>query len=238
MNIHEEENGIEEAAIEPEKVSTEESVIDSQPLEEEASSETLPEAEEDTPGALPELDSFRDQLKDIQENILNLSNEFQSKLKYDQHKEQIIDQLHHELQGYKHDLQKKLLQPIIMDIIKIRDDMKKLVQHYRTQETQEFSEMDQNKFLEIMDSFSSDLKDTLYRQRVEPFHCSEKLFNPSLQKAIKKTDTNDVSKDRMVNNAIRSGYEWDGKVLLPELVEVYSYTEKTSDTDKEIKENE
>ncbi|HLC16368.1 MAG TPA: hypothetical protein VJL89_09095, partial [Thermodesulfovibrionia bacterium] len=40
-------------------------------------------------------------LEDIQNNLDNLGQAFQNKLKYDEHKEKVIDRLHNELQEYK-----------------------------------------------------------------------------------------------------------------------------------------
>ncbi len=62
-------------------------------------------------------DTIEIQLNSIQGHLDRLEKEFQSKFKYDQHKEKIIDNLHKEVQEYKADLIKRLLQPIIMDII-------------------------------------------------------------------------------------------------------------------------
>jgi len=196
---------------------------------EKPNSEEISEPEKSKNNTFSDTDSFKSQLNNIQDNVSNLLNEFQSKLKYDQHKEKIIDNLHRELQEYKNDLTKKLLQPIIMDIISAIDDIKKLVQHYRLNDP---SELDPLKLLDLMESLPSDLEDILYRQKVETFNCTEKVFNPSLQKAIKILETDDETKDKIISKILRSGYEWEGKKLLPELVEVYIHSKDTVNIEK------
>jgi molecular chaperone GrpE len=152
-----------------------------------------------------------------------LQAEFQSKLKYDQHKEKIIDELHGELQEYKSDLIKKLLQPMIMDVIHAIDDFNKLTSHYR-QKTPE--EIDPQKLLNLIASIPEDLEHLLYRQGIETFRGSEPDFNPSRQRAVKTLATPEPAKDKTIAQSLRQGYEWEGKVLRPEMVEVYIYKEE------------
>jgi molecular chaperone GrpE len=155
-----------------------------------------------------------------------LQAEFQSKLKYDQHKEKIIDNLHSELQKYKSDLIKKLLQPMIMDVIHAIDDFNKLTRHY-TQQAPE--DIDPQKLLKLIATIPEDLEHLLYRQGVESFKCSEPVFNPSRQRALKTLPTSDPSKDKTIAQSLRQGYEWEGKVLRPEMVEVYIAQEQENE---------
>ncbi|OAD23250.1 GrpE nucleotide exchange factor [Candidatus Thiomargarita nelsonii] len=145
-----------------------------------------------------------------------LQTEFESKLKYDQHKDKIIDDLHSELQEYKSDLIKKLLQPMIMDVIHAIDDFNKLTRHYTQKE-----DIDPQKLLKLIASIPKDLEHLLYRQGVESFQCSEPVFNPSRQRVLKTLPTPEPSKDKTIAQSLRQGYEWEGKVLRPEMVEVY-----------------
>ena len=165
------------------------------------------------------LDNFQDYL-----NILHT--EFQGKLKYDQHKEKIIDNLHNELQEHKNDLLKRLLQPMMMDVIQTIDDVNKLIHHYRQKEA---AKIEPQKLLELMESIPDDLEHLLYRQGVESFQCLEPVFNPIRQRAIKTVPTSDQAKDKMIIQSLRNGYEWEGKILRPEMVEVYVYSDSKAE---------
>jgi molecular chaperone GrpE len=156
----------------------------------------------------------------IEEQLNALQIDFQSKIKYDEHKEKIIDNLHSELQAYKNDLIKKLLQPMIMDVIHTIDDVNKLINHY--QEPSQ-TDLDPQKLLKLMESIPDDLEHLLYRQGVETFQCSETEFNPNRQRAIKTKPTSEPDKDKTIVQSLRNGYEWEGKVLRPEMVEVYVF---------------
>ena len=160
----------------------------------------------------------------LQLNMGNLEKDFQGKLKYDQHKEKIIDNLHRELQDYKNDIHKRLLQPMILDMIHLIDDIRKLSGHYRKKEV---SEVGPGRLLKDLESIPSDLEDILYRQGVEPFICSGDIFNPAKQRVMKTIETSDQMEDKLIHERLRPGYEWEEKVIRPEMVVVKTYRSPT-----------
>ncbi len=162
----------------------------------------------------------------LSEQLENLSVEFNSKIKYDQHKEKIIDDLHREVQEYKNDLLKNLLKPLIMDIIHTIDDIAKLVNNHRLKNP---SELDPMKIIKQMEDISSDLADILFRQGVEPFNCDQSEFNPKQQKIIKTESSQDPSQDKTISSRVLNGYQWEGKVLRPEMVNVYIYKPESNE---------
>ncbi|MDP8228015.1 MAG: nucleotide exchange factor GrpE [Candidatus Electryoneaceae bacterium] len=189
--------------------------------------ETITESVEERIAAL------QDQLSGQMDDLLR---QFQSKIKYDAHKEEIINKLHSELQDYKTDLLQKLLRPLIMDIIHLMDDLTKLIDHYRSQDP---SQTDPTKFIRLMAEIPSDLEDILYRQEVESFRHSEKdkSFDPSRQRALKTRKTGDQSLDKTIAQSLRVGFEWMGKVLRPEMVEAFVYDPNLADHDDQSIDN-
>ncbi len=166
-------------------------------------------------------------LNEISRQMEHLGREFQSKIKYDAHKEKIIDDLYQELQAYKSDFVKKHTQSMFMDVIKIIDDIRKLVNHYNSKE---LAENDLPKLLAILEDIPSDLEDLFYLYGVKPFTCDGGVFNPGRQRVIKKVKSLERSKDNTVAKSLRPGYEWEGKVIRPEMVSVYSYAVSTDET--------
>ncbi len=188
-------------------------------MQETATTETMAETgAEDTDNK-----ALSAKLDAVQAQLQGLEAEFQSKLKYDQHKEKIIDNLHHELQEYKNNLIQKLLRPVIMDVILAIDDVHKLLKHYNKQKEEEPEKLDPLKLLGLLNTIPEDLSDLLYRQGVEPFSGQETLFNPARQKAAKTIPVSEPEKDKQIAQSVRTGYEWEGKILRPELVDVYVY---------------
>lgn len=165
-------------------------------------------------------------MKLISGKLDSLQNEFNEKLKYDQHKDDIIDNLHTELQEYKNETFKKHFQTMIMDVIKIIDDIRKLSRFYRSQES---SCCDPDKLLKLIESIPADLEDSFYWQGVKPYMSENDRFDPTRQKVLKKIETTDKSKDKMIAERLFPGYEWDGRVIRPEMVNVYLYVKESND---------
>src|SRR5579863_4500668 len=56
-----------------------------------------------------------------------LREDFETKVKYDESKERLIDSLHRELQVYREGLHFKILKPVVIDLIAMYDDLGKLI---------------------------------------------------------------------------------------------------------------
>jgi len=149
-----------------------------------------------------------------------LEQDFNQKLKYDLHKDSIIDNLHTELQEYKNETFRKHFQTMIMDVIKIIDDIRKLSRFYRAQES---INSDPDKLLKLIESIPGDLEDSFYWQGVKPYMSGSDHFDPTRQKVLNKIETADINQDKMIAERLFPGYEWDGRVIRPEMVNVYLY---------------
>ena len=168
----------------------------------------------------PETTAF-DEIKD---RLTELSQSFESKLKYDEHKNKIIDDLHQSLQEFREGLIKKYLHRFITDIIKIVDDMRKFTSHHKEQPP---SEETTEKLLKYIENISSDLEDLFSWEGVVPFTCDGERIDSSRQRILNKIETDDPEKDKTVAERLRPGYEWDGKVIRPEMVSAYIYQTKS-----------
>jgi molecular chaperone GrpE (heat shock protein) len=190
-------------------------------------------AENDEPFGAGEKEAVSDLslFIDIKSQITDLSRSFESKLKYDEHKNKIIDDLHRSLQDYREGLVKKYLHRIITDIIKVVDDMRKFTAHYRNQaETDAPPGEKSEKLLKYIENIASDLEDLFSWEGVVPFNCEGNMVDPARQRILRKIETDDPEKDKTIAERLRPGYEWDGKVIRPEMVSAYIYqTELTAE---------
>ncbi len=181
------------------------------------------EESQDIGQASSQPDSFSiTKLDDIDKKLDLLSQEFQEKLKNDSVKEKIIDDLHNELQEYKKDIFKKQFRSMILDLINIIDDLRKLSEHHRKKEA---LEGDFEKLLGQLDLIPSDLEDIFKNHGITPFTCSGDNFDPKRQKVLKKVETMDKASDKTIAKSLRPGYQWDGWVIRPEMVEACIYKE-------------
>lgn len=192
-------------------------------------SEELPEIE-DAP-SIPEyeLNDLHHHFETIQAQLVQLRDEFSGKIKYDEHKDEIIDKLHKELQEYKQDIVKKHILSIVLDVVKVADDIRKWITYFRSLDV---SQRDPVKLFRYLEAIPSDLEDIFYWQGVKPYSNREGIFDPAKQRAMKKIATDDLSKDKTIAKSLRPGYEWEGKVIRQEMVAVYVYQDEkeTADT--------
>jgi molecular chaperone GrpE (heat shock protein) len=179
----------------------------------------------------PPIESLVKKLDGIQEDIGRLRDEFKKKIMYDVHKDKLIDSLHQELQGYKNDFIKKHLKSMMLDMIKIIDNIRKLSKHFNSLDP---AEIDTVKLLELLNNIPSDLEDVFYWQNVRSFKSESQIFDATHQRILKTVETSDKEKDKLIAESIRPGYEWDGQVIRPEMVSVYIYKEIT-DQKEEIR---
>lgn len=179
------------------------------------------------------VDESKPDLKDIEKELEDLKVEFQSKLKYDSHKDKIIDLLHEKLEDYRQDLLRKLIRPLIFDIIYTMDNIDKISKVYKSKEIRE---LDPVKMIKAIDGIREDLEDVLYRQGVESFKL-EGPFDAEKQKIVKVIETPKEEKERTVARSIKKGFIWDKKVIREEQVSVYVYKPKEKMEKVEISNN-
>lgn len=162
----------------------------------------------------------------VLEEIVKLREEFNEKLKYDKHKEEMIDDLHNQLQQYKDNLVLKSYKPLVLDIISLIDSNNKKVDILKNQSINKLNSL---KLLKNIEDFSEDLQDMLIRQGVEMFRSEGKVFDGLIHSPATNIETDDISRDKMIANTLKPGYILDDKVIKKEVVEVYSYKEVKGD---------
>lgn len=179
--------------------------------EEVGSTSTLPEQEENC------------EYKEVLLKLDDLKIMFDNKIKVDQHKNLMFDNMHRELTQYKNGINEKLLISVCMDIIQEIDSMYKMIEHHKTME--ESTEVDL-KIISVYEDIIMDLQDILYRQGVESYSCPDDIPDVNKQKIINIIKTDDESLHNTIAKRISLGYEKDGKVIRPERISIYQIERK------------
>ena len=202
----------------------------SEPQTTDAADETQATADSPEPSEADGIENLFPAIKGVERQLEELANAFESKIKYDEHKNKVIDDLHQSLQDYRDGLLKKYLQRIFTDVIKIVDDVRKLAGHYREQP---FSEENNAKLLQYLEDMAQELEDMFGWEGVEAFTTEGDTLEPTRQRVVNKIETDDPLKDKIIAQRLRPGYEWDGKVIRPEIVSIYICNrESTSDSEE------
>jgi molecular chaperone GrpE len=160
----------------------------------------------------------------IKELISDLSAQFESKIKYDKHKEEIIDKLHSENQTFKNDLYKKFILPLVNEIIFMLDDYSTL---FKKHSESDINEVDVPKLLKQFGGISEDLENLLYKNGIDVYSVEGEQLDSSKQKVIKTIPTDDPLKDKTVCEKLKKGFVLDGKIIRMEHVFCYKF-EKTN----------
>ncbi|MHC1690658.1 MAG: nucleotide exchange factor GrpE [Bacteroidales bacterium] len=178
----------------------------------------------DTLQSLQKESIINPELTLIKAQISDLSAQFESKIKYDKHKEEIIDKLHSENQAFKNDLYKKLILPFVNEIIFMLDDYSIL---FKKHSETGINEVEVPKLLKQFGGISEDLENLLYKNGIDVYTVEGEQFDSSKQKVIKTIPTDDPLKDKTVCDKLKKGFVLDGKIIRMEHVSCYKF-EKTN----------
>jgi molecular chaperone GrpE len=158
-------------------------------------------------------------LDEVNNKLSQLSDHFEASLKYDAHKDKIIDRLHEELQEYKNDLLFKATQSIINDLIQFHDDANKMINHFNQKQDNNLY----NDVINIFQDFKQYILDILEKNDVFMFNNDEHIYDPKKQQVIKTKQTDNPKINKNIASILRSGFKRYDKIIRPEGVEVYVY---------------
>jgi molecular chaperone GrpE len=166
-------------------------------------------------------------LRPLLEEIAHLRHDFETKVKYDESKERLIDSLHRELQAQREGLTFRILRPLFLDLIGLYDEFDTLLAYIRLQETPDGREAltseTSAQILKHMSVFQENIEDILYRHGVEVFTVDDEIFLPSRQRNIRTIPTTEPSQNKKIARRVRKGFLYEQSVLRPEMVELYKY---------------
>ncbi len=153
----------------------------------------------------------------LKEALSNLQVSFEEKIKYDLSKESQIDKLHSELQDHKNGLILKILKPLVLDLITLHDNTGKILAELKKTS----SEVN----LKLYESFQTDIEDILYRYGFESYstNIEDVEFDSKRQRIAKTLTTDEISRDRKIAERLRKGFIYEGNIIRPEMVSVYTF---------------
>lgn len=143
----------------------------------------------------------------------------------DRFKEEQIARLHDELQSYKTDHLERVKLPLINGLIRLHDDLGKVVAALRNRPPQELTP---ERFFSELAGFADDLELLLGQHGVEPFRVPEDTFDPQRQMALRIETTDDTAHVGRIAERLRPGFQKEDKVLQKERVAVYAAATKES----------
>ena len=154
----------------------------------------------------------------------HLQESFDAKIRYDEVREHQVTALHEELETHRRGLYQQILQPVLMDLIGIHDEMVKVASDTALQDTNSPGVITAG-----MTFLLESVEEILLRNGVTSFTCEGDNVDRSRQKVIQVVPTSRMDLDRRVARRVRLGFELAGKVLRPEWIVAYRYAPGTGE---------
>jgi molecular chaperone GrpE (heat shock protein) len=157
----------------------------------------------------------------LSEKIDELRGLFTEKIRYSEHEQKIVDQMHKELQKYKEDIYMMLLKPVLLDIVEVRESISRVSSAHAAK-----PEGERDIPLDTFSSYAADLQDVLEKNGVDVYRSEPGgKYVPGRQRAVKKIPA-DISVHGTIAESLGSGYELAGRVIMAEKVAIYLSEEK------------
>jgi len=162
-------------------------------------------------------------LEGIRGEVTELSRMLAAKAEDEQQRQALLDKMHAELTEYRNGLVDAITEAMERDIVKMIDDLGKSIDAYRSRPP---TRDNYQRFFVMFEGVRTDLADLLYRQGVEPFRVEGNKVEILRQQILSTVPTQDPSLDKTVAQRVSQGWEKNGKVIRPERISVYVYSEE------------
>jgi molecular chaperone GrpE (heat shock protein) len=157
---------------------------------------------------------------------------FQEKLAYDASKQIQIDRLHEELQQYRMGLVARNMRPLVLGIIRLHDDMGRLLNAMREKPAEELTP---KKFFSLLEGLQEDVEILLGQNGIAVYRDPPGPFNPRRQKVLTKVRTEKELLSGMVAQSLRPGFEQGEEIVEKERVAVHEFVPPAMDSDSMLR---
>jgi molecular chaperone GrpE (heat shock protein) len=166
------------------------------------------------------LDAFEKMLSLHFSKLLNV---FEDKIALDHFKEEQVRQLHNELQSYKTNLLAKAMRPLVIGMIRLHEDMGKMVDFFQTSDK---DKLEHDHVLRSFERLQEDILNVLDQNGIIPYRELSREFNPVRQRVLRKVPTSDSILVGRIAESLRYGFEQGDMVIQKEGVAVYMLAEE------------
>ena len=165
---------------------------------------------------------IKENIQYLLKGMSELKQDFDVKIKYDESKEVLITNFHKELQFYRDDFHFRVLKPLFVDLISLYDDLGKFISSIPKDNSPSNPQLIQHLVI-----FQDTIEEILHRNGVDSFTSEQETFLSGKQRNTRVIPTSDPALDKHIAKRIRPGFEYNTKLLRPEIVETYKYTPPT-----------
>lgn len=158
----------------------------------------------------------------IDEGVKRILEAFEDKLKYDASKQQTVDRLYTELQGYRSGVVAQAARPFIFGMIRHHAEIGKLLAAVRDEPTDEMSSA---KFCQLLESLQEDVEEVLGENGVDAYRADvSDPFDPARQTVVGKAmPATEEGRSGTVAECLGPGFEHEGRILTKARVSAYRF---------------
>jgi len=160
----------------------------------------------------------------LETGISQILKAFEQKLAFDDAKQRQIDSLHTEVQEYKTDLIARTNRPLVNGLIRLHDDIGKLIERHKSKPTEQA-----DIFFKEIENIQDDVEILLDQNGVTTFTELDDLFQPRRQHVLNNTPTTDDEQVGKIATRLRPGFEQGNELIKKERVNVYTLQEQNNE---------
>jgi len=166
-------------------------------------------------------------VKAVNAGVERILTAFEAKLAYDASKQLQIDRLHEELQQHRGDVVARAARPLVHGMIRLHDDIGKLLSALRAKSADELSP---ERFFSLLEGLQEDVEIVLGQNGVTSYREPAGPFDPRRQRVLKKVGSSEEALAGTVAESIRPGFEQGADILEKERVTTYEFDSRAAGT--------
>lgn len=154
----------------------------------------------------------------VEAGVARIEGALESKHALDCFREAQVDRLHAELQDHRNDLVGKAVRPVFRSMIRLHDDVGKVLDALGRDEPEALSA---ERMLGLLRGFRDDVETALDQHGVTTFRLPTEEFDPRRQTVARTIETDEPARVGHIAGRVNPGFESGDAVLQKERVAVY-----------------
>ena len=166
-------------------------------------------------------------LGELKEGVDALSEQFKARISKTDYEEATLKRISDELDEHRSGLYRKIVEPLINEVIDVHQDMSATIASYRRKADEGDRDDLAARIRRDLDEFRLMLGDILRNWNVEVWRPEPgEPLEPLRCRAVRAVPTDDRDRHRTVAESLTCGYAFEGKILRPAQVAAFTYKPK------------
>lgn len=167
-------------------------------------------------------------LGELKEGVDALSEQFKARISKTDYEEATLKRISDELDEHRSGLYRKIVEPLINEVIDVHQDMSATIASYRRKAEEGDRDDLAARIRRDLDEFRLMLGDILRNWNVEVWRPEPgEPLEPLRCRAVRAVPTGDRDRHRTVAESLTCGYAFEGKILRPAQVVAFTYKPKS-----------